>query len=261
MTRRSIALFLLVAFGLACGNTEKPKRETEEEETEESPKKKKKKKKKKGADDEGSAAASSKPVAPPPPTATAGPKPPPSAEDPAGPPALAVGQWVRYVKTDPERSTVEYRVVRMDPDGAVTFEVDAESVGSKSTTELVLELKDRTKLDGIVIRQVRTKTATGIVTIPESGVRVGMAWVLKDLLLPSFEGSRREDVKVQAGAFSGCVVSAFEDSIIAGNLKATRYLHPSVPINGFVLYEGTVSRSPTRKELVAFGLTGAKAKF
>ncbi|MCC6526873.1 MAG: hypothetical protein IT373_29760 [Polyangiaceae bacterium] len=176
-----------------------------------------------------------------------------------------MGQWVRYERTEgPEKTTVEIRLTRVEPDGATVFEFDAAAPGAKAQSELVVEMRDRTTLDGMVVRTLREKTAGGIVTIPPSGVQAGRQWMLKDLRLPTaaeFGVARRADMTVPAGAFTDCAVGDLEDVILGAKLKVTRYLHPSVPINAFVAYEGTLDKAPTKKVLLAFGTSGAKAAF
>lgn len=250
------ALLLALPIAAACGEAKRKEKEADEEEEDEP---KKEKKKKKSKEDTASAA----------PTATAAPTPQPTAKTsepatpkgPEGPPALAEGQWVRYEIADPEKVTVEYRIVRVNDDGTVVVEVDESAYHGKSLTELVLDLKDRSSTDAIVVKKARVKTDTGVVGVPESGVRTSMIRMLKDLRLPAFEGGKRGDVTVRAGTFNGCLVREIEDDILGAKLKATAYYHASVPINGFVKYDGKLDKAPATKELVAFGLSGAKSSF
>ncbi len=257
-SRRSLdALLLGLPLLVACGETKKKEAETEEEEDDDKPKKKKKKKK----DEEAKASAKPSATAAPTQQPTAKASEPAAPKKPAGPPALAAGQWVRYEKADPEKATTEYRIIQVDNDGTVTLEVDESAVGAKSTTELVLGLSDRTSTDAMVVKKCRVKTNTGVVTVPESGVRTSMIRMLRDLKLPALEGDKREDVTVRAGTFNGCLVREIEEDVLGAKLKATAYYHESVPINGFVKYEGKLDKAKATKELVAFGLTGAKAVF
>ncbi|MBK8936452.1 MAG: hypothetical protein IPM79_02060 [Polyangiaceae bacterium] len=112
----------------------------------------------------------------------------------------------------------------------------------------------------MVIHKARVKTPTGIVTLPPSGAAASLKFAQNDLVLPSLATGKKADVTVPAGTFKDCAVREHAEADPTGKMNATAWAHPSVPINGFVKYEGTVDGRAYARELVAYGLTGAKPK-
>ena len=261
---RRILLALLSVTALGCPQDEKKKasEETDEDDSDKKKKKKKKKKKDKDKDDddtEETATATATATAKPPPTATATAT---AKADANKVPDLAVGQWVRYdVSYGPERASQEFRITKIDADGTVTMEIEGKQVGSESVTEAVIEMKDRSTPDGIVVKQARVKTQTGIVSLPPSGIAVSMKDEVRMLLSPPFGTGKKEDVKTPAGSFDGCTVVERETSEGGGKVKRTSYWHATVPITGLVKEVEFIKPSTTTYTAAAFGMTGGKKAF
>jgi hypothetical protein len=171
---------------------------------------------------------------------------------------LAVGQWVQYKVTD-ERGQPSFLTIKVVDELQSVFWIEyvSESYSGRAVTKMNLYAGDRSKLEVMDVRALRTMDAKGTVTEtpPEGLAEVKTTFGnLLAMLVVAWQGLPQEEVRVPAGVFGQCFKGRSEAALGPTRAASLSWSHPAVPLTGLVRSRG-VDR-PTAMELVAFGEKG-----